>query len=160
MELRDWVRDRFVTADAVYGLILYSALIAAVSDADSNVFEVLFVSVLSLVVFWGAHLFARTVAGHGADVSLGTAFRAAFAESLGMLYAVVFPSIPLLMGAAGLISTDDAVSASLVVSMIVLGVLGYNSFAKRKSHMIIRIVGALATAAFGLLAILLNIVVH
>ncbi len=160
MALRDWVRDRFVSADAVYGLILYSALIAAVSDDDSSSLEVLFVSIGSLLVFWGAHLFAGTVAGHGADIRLGTAFRAAFAGSLGMLYAVVFPSVPLLFGAAGLISADDAVSASLVVSIIVLGVLGYNSFAKRKSHMVIRIVGALATAAFGLLAILLNIVVH
>lgn len=160
MDLRDWVRNRFVTADAVYGLILYSALIAAVSDADSTTTEVLFVSVASLLVFWGAHLFARTVAGHGGDVTLRGSFRRAFAESLGMLYAVVFPSVPLLFGVAGTISADDAVIASLVVSMLVLGVLGYNSFAKRGSHLVIRLIGALATAAFGLLAILLNIVVH
>ena len=47
------MHDHFVTPDAVYGLILYSALIGGVSDDDSNSTEVLAISAVSLLIFWG-----------------------------------------------------------------------------------------------------------
>jgi hypothetical protein len=158
------MHEHFVTPDAVYGLILYAALIGAVSDDDSNALEVLIFSGISLIVFWGAHVFAGAIAGHGVKdgttVTLGHATARAIGHSSGMLYAAILPSVALLLGVFSLISTDDAVSLALLVAMIVLGVLGYNAFAQRGSHVAIRILGALGTALFGLFMIILNIAVH
>jgi hypothetical protein len=164
MGFRQWVRDRFVTVDAIYGLILYAALIGASSDENSTALEVLLVSAASLIIFWGAHVFAGTLAHHGvkdgAEVPLGGALRIAIQHSSGMLYASILPSLALLLGVVRAVSADDAVSLALLVAMVVLAALGYASFAQRKRPVIIRILGALGTAFFGLLMIVLNIVVH
>jgi len=154
------VRERVVTPDAVYGLILFSALIGAVDDDDSEALEVLLVSVASLVIFWGAHVFAGTIASHGADTRLGDAFRRTVSHSTGMLYAAILPSLVLLLGVFHVLTADDAVSLALFVATIVLGVLGYNAFAQRRRHVVVRILGGIGTALFGLLMIVLNIVVH
>lgn len=153
-------RDRLVTPDAVYGLILFSALIGAVDDDNSEALEVLFVSVVSLVVFWGAHVFAGTIAAHGADTPLGAALRRAIGHSMGMLYAAILPTLVLLLGVFHVMSADDAVGLALVVAMVLLGVLGYSAFAQRRSPVAIRILGALGTALFGAVMIVLNIAVH
>ncbi|CAN5333044.1 hypothetical protein BH09ACT5_BH09ACT5_14020 [soil metagenome] len=149
-----------MTPDAVYGLILFSALIGAVDDDDSDTLEVLLVSVASLVIFWGAHVFAGTIAAHGAETPLGVALRRAVSHSTGMLYAAVLPSLVLLLGVFHVMSADEAVGVALLVAAVLLGVLGYSAFALRRSKIIVRILGGIGTALFGLLMILLNIVVH
>jgi len=153
-------RERLVTPDAVYGLILFSALIGAVDDENSDTLEVLVFSVATLVIFWGAHVFAGTITAHGPDVRLGTAVVRAMVHSMGMLYAALLPSIVLLLGVFHVVSADDAVGIALLVATLVLGVLGYSAFARRGAHPIIRVLGGIGTALFGALMILLNIVVH
>ena len=164
MGVRTWLREHFVTADAIYGLILYSALVGGVSDDDSNALEVLLISAVSLVIFWGAHVFAGTIANHGmkdgAEVRLGSAFRGAVAHSSGMLWAAILPSVALLLGVVRLVSTDDAVSLAMLIATLQLGVLGYQAFAQRRSGIPVRILGGLGTALFGFFMILLNIAVH
>ena len=160
MGLLQRVRERLVTPDAVYGLILFSALIGAVDDDDSDTLEVLVVSVASLVIFWGAHVFAGTVASHGAETQLGSAFRRSVTHSMGMLYAAILPAVVLLLGVFNVVTADEAVGIALLVATVVLGVLGYSAFALRRRHLAIRILGGIGTALFGLLMILLNIVVH
>jgi len=160
MGFREWARNNLVTADAVYGLILYSALIAAVSDDDSDALEVLFFSGFTLIIFWAAHVFAGTVAGHGGDVQLRSALRKSFGHSSGMLYASILPSVPLFLAAFHVMETDDAVAVALLISTVVLGVIGYKAFASRKSPVPIRILGGIGTALFGFFIILLNIIVH
>ena len=64
MGFRSWVRERLVNADAVDGLILFSAPIAAICDYDSNALDVLVGAGLTLVVFWGAHVFAGALVSY------------------------------------------------------------------------------------------------
>jgi hypothetical protein len=159
-----WVRVHLVTADAVYGLILYAALIAVVSTDHTHTVEVFLVSFFSLLVFWGAHVYAGTIANHGVrdgeEIRMGRAFRDAVGHASGMLYAAVLPSIPLIIGAFGGLSDDNAVDLSLTVVLVLLGLLGYQSFAQRRARIVVRIFGALGTAAFGLVMIILNTIVH
>lgn len=161
---RQRAHETFVTADAVYGLILYSALIAASSDNDDEPIDVLLVSLITLVVFWAAHVFAATVAGHGVkgdqDTSLSAAFRHGVKHSSGMLYAAVVPSILLILGAFGLWSTETAVDYALLGATVVLGLLGYVAFAGRGARWPVRILGALGTALFGVIIIFMNVFVH
>lgn len=175
---------RFVTAEAVYGLVLYAAVVAAASDEEEQaaaepdptiIFNdvtytfndstfVFLWAALSAVVFWGAHVFAHAVAGHGVHegepISVGLATKRAFHHAAGMLYAPIVPSIPLLLGAFGLIAYDDAVGWALWTTMALLGVLGFLAFTARRSHVIIRILGGLGTAFLGLIIIIINAVLH
>jgi hypothetical protein len=160
MGFRDWALKNLITADAVYGLILYSALIAAVSDDDSEALEVLLFSGFTLIIFWAAHVFAGTVAGHGGEVQLRTAMWKSFGHSSGMLYASILPSIPLVLAVFHVLTTDDSVAIALLIAMLLLGVLGYKAFASRKSPVVVRILGGIGTALFGFFIILLNIIVH
>ena len=159
-----WIGSQLVTADAIYGLILFSALVAVISTDHSDSWEVFWVSGLSLVVFFVAHVYAGTIANHGVidghEVTLGHAFQSALGNSSGMLFASVLPAIPLLLGIAHLLSYGSSVDDSLYVVLVILAVLGYLSFAQRKSKMVVRIFGALATALFGLAIIVLNSAVH
>lgn len=159
-----WVRRHLVTSDAVYGVILYAALIAVVSTSHTHPLEVFLVSFASLVVFWGAHVYAGTIANHGVqdgkEIAIRRAFREAVGHASGMLYAAILPSVPLFLGVAHLLSDDDAVDISLIVVVVLLGIMGYQSFSERKSKMVVRIFGAIGTGLFGLLMIILNTIVH
>ena len=175
---------RFVTPEAVYGLVLYAAIVAAASDEAESAAEgdgaslnwnettitisdaagVLIWVVLSMIVFWGAHVFAHAVAGHGVrngqPVSVAKATGMAFQRSSGMLYAPMLPTLVLLFGALAIIPDDVAIEAALWVSVGVLGILGFLAFVAKRSSWIISILGGLATAALGLLIILINAVMH
>jgi hypothetical protein len=174
---------RFVTPEAVYGLVLYAAVVAAASDeaegadADPATLEwndasvvipeasgVLIWVILSMIVFWGAHVFAHAVAGHGVrdgqPVSVAAATRQAFHHSAGMLYAPILPTVALLLGALGILPDDVAIEAALWISVGVLGLLGFLAFVAKRSSWIISILGGVATAVLGLLIILINAVMH
>jgi len=154
------LRHRFITADTVYGSILFAALVAVVSDEDSDALEVLVVSVFSLVVFWLAHVYAGTITGHGKELKMGAAFRASVRHSSGMLFAAILPAVPLVLGAFHVLGEDDAIDLCLLIVTVILGVLGFLSFAERGYRIPMRIVGALTTAFFGVLIIGLNTAVH
>ena len=178
------IRDRVVTADAVYGTILFAALIAVSSDADHSgdgipgdqpafhveitvgervdLAQTLLVSVVTLVVFWIAHVYARTIAGHGVregeSVRLGVAFRRAITHSNGMLWSAIPATLVLLLGIVGVI--PDASDWALVVNIVVLGVLGYQSLSERGRGIPMRILGGVITAVLGLVIIIIDIAVH
>ena len=155
-----WVGVRFVTIDAIYGLILYAALIAATSDTDSHSDSVLFFSFFSLLIFWGAHIYAGTIVNHAANTPLVTAIWAAMKHSSGMLWASVVPSIPLLLGAFKVLDDFAAVEFALLAATVLLFLLGYHAFSRRGAKIVTRVFGGIGTALFGSLVILLNAAVH
>lgn len=156
---RPWLRERFASPEAVYGLILYSALIAAVSDDETDSADVLITAVVTLLIFYLAHVFATTLASHG-ERGFGKAVAHAIHHSSGMLYASIPPTIPLLAGAIGRIDADDAVGLSLIVASLVLGVLGYSAYAQRGAPVWLRLLGAVGTMVFGFVVFTLNALVH
>ncbi|MDH6179992.1 hypothetical protein M2152_000174 [Microbacteriaceae bacterium SG_E_30_P1] len=160
MGFRAWLAERFVTVDAIYGLILFAALIAAVSDEDSHPVEVLFLSVFSLVIFWGAHVYAGTIVNHVAKSPLHSAIWRAMKHSNGMLWASILPSIPLVLGAFHVLADDDAVDLALLIVTVQLGVLGFVALTQRGANVAVRIFGAIGSAIFGLIIIALNAAVH
>lgn len=174
--------QRFVTPEAVYGLVLFAAIVAAVSDeADEGSAEatielngattmvsasviILIWVTMSTIVFWGAHVFAHAVAGHGMrdgeEIKLRRAIGEAFHRSAGMLYAPIIPAIPLVLGAFGVISDDAAVEITLWTAVAVLAVLGFLAFVARHAHIVIAILGGLGTAVLGLVIIFMNAIMH
>ena len=181
------LRDRIVSADAIYGTILFAALIGVASDDGSAngegdgipgdaslhgialhfgdraidraaVLDALLLAGVTLIVFWLAHVYARTIAAHGSAKSTRRALGEALEESSGMLVAAIPPTIVLLLGAVGVL--PDAADWSLVVAIVVLGLLGWQSFAERGSGVAGRVVGAIVSALLGLALVILKATVH
>lgn len=158
------VRATFVTEESVYGVILVSGMIVVSGGHGESSWSVFWTVVITVLVFWLAHVYAGTVAHHGLDhdrvVGLREAFRGALKRSLGLLASALIPSFILLLGATRAIPDPLAVWAALWAGVIVLGVLGFIAFRRRGAPWPMQIVGALVTAAFGVAMIVLKAVIH
>lgn len=154
------MRERFATAPAIYGLIVFQVLLAAESDDPHEpTLLVLAWAALSFIGFYVAHVFAEVLARHG-SAPLPAAIRHGFLHSNGMLYAAVPPTITMLICAAVGMGGDDADGWALLVGLVVLGYLGYEAVAQRGRPVWSRLLAALATALIGFFVILIEFVVH
>lgn len=167
MHARPRVWRHLSTASAIYGLLVYASLIAATSlhvDDDDTVATVLVFSAVTLVVFWVAHLFASTLAFHGDEritaATLRTSFRSGVTESIGVLESAIIPTIPLVLGVLGVLPGRAAVFLSLIVATVVLGLLGFLAFSLRHGRWWVRVLGAIGTALFGVIVIVLEGSLH
>lgn len=157
-------RTSIITEESVYGTILVSGMIVASGAYHASSIET-FLSVLgTVVVFWAAHVYAGTVAGHGViegdETTLPTAFKHSLRRSVGFLISAVPPCIVLLLGALRIVPDQLALWVALWLGVVILAVLGYSAFAVRKSRWQICVLGGLGTAAFGIAMILLKAVIH
>lgn len=165
----DWSRlHRFrrviVTPELIYGTIIVSAVIV-VAEGDATDAEIFGISLVTMLVFWASHVFAVAVATHGKtdegqEIGLRAAFRTALSRSYGLLYSALIPLIFLILGALGLFDESTAYYCSLWSGTVILALLGWMAFADRGSNWFIRILGALGTAFFGVLVILLKALIH
>src|SRR6478736_3257657 len=83
------VRTAFVTEEAIYGVLLVSGMIIVAGSYGSSSWQVFWTVVITVVVFWAAHVYAGTVSRHGLAIGRVMALRPAFVEafehSLGLL---------------------------------------------------------------------------
>ncbi|WP_448810888.1 hypothetical protein [Agromyces bauzanensis] len=158
------VRTTFVTEESVYGVILVSGMIVVSGGHGDTAWRVFWTVLVTVVVFWAAHVYAGTVARHGFDhehvVGLGQAFRMSLRRSLGLLASSAIPLFILLLGATRAIPDVYAIWAALWAGVAVLAVLGWIAFARRGSPWPIRLAGSVGTAAFGIAMIVLKAIVH
>lgn len=158
------LRVSFATEEAVYGIILVAGMTAVSGVHRATSLQVFATVLVTVLVFWLAHLYAGTVAGHGLDhdrvVGLRESFRRSFRRSLGLLLSSLIPLLILLMGSARMIPDLVTIWMTLWVCVAVLGVLGYIAFHRRRAPWPIRILGSLTTAAFGLIIIVAKAFIH
>lgn len=160
------IHPGFGTEAAVYGTILVSGLIAVASFGGGTSFQVLLKVAVSVIIFWGAHVFAGTVARMGEHASpearahMGAAFRASLTHSLGMLTSASVPALVLLAGTTRIIPDDIANDVALWSGVVILAFLGYVAFLRRGSSHLVRICGSLATASFGLAFVVMKALIH
>ncbi|WP_285117415.1 hypothetical protein [Leifsonia sp. fls2-241-R2A-40a] len=147
---------------AIYGTIVYASVVAAASGQDddqASAVRLLVFSVVSIVVFWLAHVYS-TALGFQGETTGGTrvrdSVRHALRESGGMLEAAVVPSIPLVLAALGVLPPDFGVALALWLAVLMLALLGYSVFAVRGRPVPICLLGAVVTGAFGVVVILLK----
>lgn len=158
------VRVGFVTEESVYGIVLVSGMIVVSGGYRATAWET-FVSVIGTVfVFWAAHIYAGTVAGHGVvegdQTTLAVAFHRSVRRSLGFLLSALLPCFVLLLGALEAIPDALALWTALWLGVVILAVLGFSAFTVRGSSWPVRIAGALGTAAFGFAMIALKAIIH
>ena len=158
------VRSHFATDEGVYGVILVAGMIVASGGGSATAFTVFLAVVGTVIVFWAAHVYAGTVAHHifedGRVIGIRDSLRAALRRSWGLLVSALIPSSILLLGVAEVVPDAAAVWIALWGCVAVLAVLGYIAFARRRAPWHIRLIGALATAGFGILMILLKAWIH
>ncbi|WP_290473509.1 hypothetical protein [Leifsonia sp. 71-9] len=151
------------TPAAIYGTIVYASVVAATSiglKESSAAWQVLIFAVVSVIVFWVAHVFS-TALGFQGDADrlrdrVRDSLRQALQESSGMPEAAVVPSAPLLLAALGLVTIDTAISVALWLAVVMLALLGYLVLSVRSRPWWARIAAALTSALFGILVILLK----
>jgi hypothetical protein len=158
------LRASFATEEAVYGVILVAGMIAVSGGHGASSLQVFATVLVTVVVFWLAHLYAGTVAGHGLDhdrvVGLRESFRHALHRSLGLLLSSLIPLAILLLGATRVIDDRLTIWLSLWVCVAVLAVLGYIAFLRRGASWPVRLLGSLTTAAFGIVIIIAKALIH
>ena len=141
----EFVRAAFATEESVYGLILVSGMIVVAGGYGESSWSVFWTVVITVLVFWAAHVYAGTVAhglGHDSPVGLGDAFRASLKRSIGLLASALFPSAILLLGATRAIPDQVALWTALWACVAVLAVLGFIAFRRRGAAWPMQIVGA------------------
>jgi hypothetical protein len=152
-----------ITEESIYGTILVSGMIIA-AGIHSTAWQIFLTVLGTVLIFWGAHLYAGTIAGHGGiggdDTTLAIAFGRSLRRSLGFLTSAVPSLVILLLGALRVVPDALAIWIALWLGVLVLAFIGYFMFALRGRAWPIRILGALGTAAFGLAMILLKSLIH
>lgn len=158
------IRASFATEESVYGVILVAGMTAVSGVHGATSLQVFWTVLVTVVVFWLAHLYAGTVAGHGLDrdrvVGLRESFRHALRRSVGMLLSSLIPLAILLFGGGRLIEDKYSIWLALWSCVAVLAVLGYIAFSRRGAPWPIRILGSFTTAAFGVIIMLAKAFIH
>lgn len=154
----------FATEEAVYGVILVAGMIVVASGYGTSSWSAFTTVVVTVLVFWAAHVYAGTVAHHGLErdrvIGLREAFRLALKRSVGLLTSALIPSFILLLGATESVADATANWFALWTCVLVLATLGFIAFSRREAPWPWRIVGALGTAMFGVAMIILKAVIH
>ncbi|WP_292846380.1 hypothetical protein [Microbacterium sp.] len=151
-----------MSEEAVYGLILVSGMIVVSNSVVGTSANALLSVVITVIVFFAAHVYAGTLARLAADEhsDLRSSVAAAARHSEGLLLVALLPIAVLLLGVTHLIDDEVAIWAALLVDTVVLGALGWIAVAKWTPRFWPRLASALITAAFGLVITALKAVIH
>jgi len=155
--------DVHAVARAIYGTILVTALVAALSEYDdSDSWQILVSVVVTTLVFWSAHVYAEVLSQRLA-VGRGLTWREvgrAFGDELPMVIAAV-PAVLALLGAVvGLYSRDTG--AWLAVAIGVAALFAYGLLLGYREHAPLHrvLLNALVNGAFGFVVVALKAFVH
>ena len=150
-------------ADAVYGTILVLAVVAALSEDDhAPAGAILGAALATSLVFWIVHVYAEVLSRRASGD--GTAWwplvRQAAQREWPLVEAAFLPSVPLVLGAVGLLARSPAITLSLIVGLADLAAWGYFAGRAMRQSRIKSLASALAAAGLGTLMVLLKNLVH
>ncbi len=148
-----------MSEEAIYGLILVSGMVVVSGLSVGTAVNALVTVVVTVIVFYLAHVYAGTLgrlAATDGRATLRAGLAAAARQSGGMLLASLPPLVVLLLGALGILEENVALWFALIVNTVLLGGLGWFAVARWSTSRLSRIAGAVITAAFGGVLILLK----
>lgn len=161
--LRPQVARVLQSEEAIYGLILVSGMIVVSNSLVGTSANALLTVVVTVIVFFAAHVYAGTLARLAAtDGAAGffPSLRGSARHSIGMLVAAVPPLVILLLGTMRVFDDDAAIWSALFVDAVLLGVLGWFAVSRWTTHVWPRLLSAVITAAFGLVLVALKAFIH
>jgi hypothetical protein len=147
--------------DAILSLVVFGVSIAA-QDSGTSASEMLVIVTISIFVLFLAHVFAHTMAGHGIKkgetISLRQSFGTAIRNAASMFIWVIPAAVPLVLGAMGLLTEDDASNTALGLMFAGLFVFGYLVFYVRHSRWYVCVLGSLATGFIGIFVVVIELI--
>jgi hypothetical protein len=150
-------------AEAIYGTIVALAVVVGVStDPEAGAGYVLGGVLVTAFVFFAAHLYADVLAARMAEggARWRDLVRSSAAEEWPFVEAALVPAVPLVLGAAGVLSRDTAVLAAIVVGVAELFACGMAVGRVLGRRPLLMFVSGLLNAGLGMLMILLKAVLH
>jgi hypothetical protein len=147
---------------AVYGQVLASSQVAALSlDESLDSAAILLALTGTVLVFWLAHVYARTVAdrvqrhaGTRGDVVAAMRFEWPIVE------AAVPAALALTLGIVGVLSTENAVFLAISLGAVNLFVWGLAIARRLDLGRAAMLALAFSNALFGLIVILMKVAIH
>jgi hypothetical protein len=157
------VRTTGSVVEAIYGLILATSVIAVSREYDSSTAGLIGVTVLVTgVVFWLAHVYARVLAGSISRHRMLN--RSEVREALRHDWPLVEVTVPLVLilalGALDVVADETAILVATLAALVELGAAG--AYAARKSGAGVRatVVSAFIALALGSAVVVLKALVH
>jgi hypothetical protein len=149
--------------EAIYGLILATSVIAVSREYDSSNAGLVAVTVLVTgVVFWLAHVYARVLATSMEHHRMLT--RSELREALRHDWPLVEATIPLVLilalGALDVVPDDAAILAAILVALAELALAGAYAARVRGSRTRGAVLSAAIAVALGAAVVLLKVLVH
>ena len=150
-------------ARAIYGQILVTAIVAALSEDSAAATGYLLLSaVTTILVFWAAHVYAGAMAR---GITLRRAmeqgeFRAFMATELPMIEAAIPTVIILALGTVGVFSRNTTVSLAIGVGVAMLFLAGLAFGRYTSSSWPAALLSAALTSGLGLVIVALKAIVH
>jgi len=157
------VPDRERASSAIYGTILVTAVIVALSeDPNASARELAEAVATTTVVFWLAHAYSDYIGRRAAtrDPARWETIRLALARDVAMLGSAVLPLVALLLGAAGAVTRNQAVTIALVIGIIELFVGGFLASRGPASNLLRSVTIGLFNCVLGLAIVVLKALIH
>ena len=157
------VRTAGSVTEAIYGLVLATSVIAVSREYDSSNAGLVGVTVLVTgVVFWLAHVYARVLATSMTHYRMLS--RAEVLESLRHDWPLVEVTIPLLLilalGVLDVVADRVSILAAMLAALVEMAAAGAYGARMRGSGLIGVVVSAAIVVALGGAVVLLKILVH
>ena len=156
------VRTTGSVTEAIYGLILATSVIAVSREYDSNAARISLTVLVTSVVFWLAHVYARAL---GRAITQHRMLnRSEMREVLRHDWPLVEVTVPLVLilalGALDIMPDKAAILAATLVALVELAAAG--AYAARRSGAGVRwtIVSAVIAVILGSAVVLLKALVH
>ena len=150
-------------AEGIYGLILSTSVVAALSEDDAASARSLFAAVaVTAVVFWLAHVYAHLMASRMMDTR-GFSRRGLWSvmRQQAPLMAGALPALlPLGLAWVGLVSIDLAVNLAIAAGVAGLAACGVVIARRRGLSVPATILATLGSAMFGLVIVGLKLAIH
>ena len=150
-------------ASAIYGQILITAIVAALSEDPAAATGYLLLSaVTTILVFWVAHIYAR---GMARGIALGTSakpgeLREFMATERPMLTAAIPTVFVLVLGTLGVFSRNTTVSLAIGTGLAMLFLWGLLFGRYTSSSWPTALLSATLTGSLGLVIVALKAIVH
>jgi hypothetical protein len=164
--VRRWVSPYFVgdtdmTVAGLNGILLVTAVIVAASIHGGTLVSVLAVTVVTVLVFWAAHVYASMLVLYAREGhTVAGAARHAAREELGMLQAVLPPLAILSAGVLGILEGPTAVWLALWSGVLVLTVIPVLALRRRGRPWMPSLLAGVGSGALGMVLIGLKALVH
>lgn len=121
MSHRDHIRREHFAVGEIYGAVVYLAILVLLEEDHTDPEDAAAILVGTAIVFWLAHIYAHVVPRIAAEGRVRSGrFLETARDQVGILVAVAFPLVPLVLAIAGQLDDRVGLRAAIAVGLLSL----------------------------------------